>query len=109
MSNLSLDEIAMELHDFAVEQGAWSSLEDATAEQTDNFMNARLMAIVSAVGDVAKSIQTNNDPDEISKGMSCILLRTFELYAGLVEQGYTNVSLDYLFEKIAGIKNEGAH
>ena len=105
MSNLSLDDIAIELHDFAVEQGAWSSLEDATAEQVDNFISARLMSIVSAVGDVAKSVQTSNDPDEIAKNMSHILLRTFELYGGLVEQGYTQVSLDYLFDKITGVKN----
>ena len=106
MSNLSLDDIAIELHDFAVEIGAWSSLEDATEEQVDNFINARLMSIVSAAGDVAKSVQTTNDPDEIAKGMINILARTLELYGGLVEQGYTQVSLDYLIDKmIIGAKN----
>lgn len=105
MSKLSLDDIAIKLHEFAVEQGAWSSLEDATEEQVDNFINARLMSVVSAAGDVAKSVQTNNDPEEIAKGMSHILLRTFELYGGLVEHGYTQVSLDYLVDKILGLQN----
>jgi hypothetical protein len=96
----------MELHEFAVEQGAWSSLEDATEEQVDNFINARLMSIVSAVGDVAKSVQTSNDPDELAKSMLHILARTLELYGGLVEQGYTQVSLDYLIDKmITGVNN----
>lgn len=102
MSNLSLDDIAIELHDFAVEWGAWRSLEDATAEQVDHFVSSRLMSVVSAAGDLSKSVQTGNDPDKIAQHTFSILAITLELYAGLVEQGYTNVSLDYLLDKYVG-------
>jgi hypothetical protein len=39
---------------------------------------------------------------EVLTEFSDILIRTLDLYAGLVEHGYTTVSLDYAFENKTG-------
>lgn len=106
MSNLSLDDIAMELHDFAKEWGAWDSLEDATEEQIRQALISRMMVIVNSTGDLSKSVQAG-DPEDIAYYTYSILATTLELYAHLVEQGYTQVSLDYLTDKYLG-KAKGA-
>jgi NTP pyrophosphatase (non-canonical NTP hydrolase) len=96
------DDIAQDLHETAVEKGFWSVVEDATQEQTDIFMTKQLMMIVSEATEVMEAIRKNRGPEEVADEMADILIRTFDLYAGLVEHGYTHVSLDYAFEKKTG-------
>jgi NTP pyrophosphatase (non-canonical NTP hydrolase) len=99
---LMFDDIAQDLHETAVEKGFWSVVEDATQEQTDIFMTKQLMMVVSEAVEVMEAIRKNRGPEEIADEMADILIRTFDLYAGLVEHGYTAVSLDYAFEKKTG-------
>lgn len=96
------DDIAQDLHETAVEKGFWSVIEDATQEQVDIFMTKQLMMIVSEATEVMEAIRKNRGPEEVADEMADILIRTFDLYAGLVEHGYTQVSLDYAFEKKTG-------
>lgn len=99
MSNeLSFDDIATELHELAVEKGFWDVIEEATQEQVDIFMTKQLMMIVSEAVEVMEAIRKSKGPEEIADEMADILIRTFDLYAGLVEHGYTSTSLDYAFE-----------
>ena len=99
---LMFDDIAQDLHETAVEKGFWSVVEDATQEQTDIFMTKQLMMIVSEAVEVMEAIRKNRGPEEVADEMADILIRTFDLYAGLVEHGYTAVSLDYAFEQKTG-------
>lgn len=96
------DDIAQDLHETAVEKGFWSVIDDATQEQVDIFMTKQLMMIVSEATEVMEAIRKNRGPEEVADEMADILIRTFDLYAGLVEHGYTQVSLDYAFEKKTG-------
>ena len=72
-----LDDMAIELHKNAVEKGFWGSPEDHDAIN-DIFIAKQCMMIVSEV-----------------------IIRTLDLYAGMVEAGYTRLSLDQaLKEKV---------
>lgn len=87
------DSLAMELHATAVDKGFWPEDVD------DIFVTKQLMMIVSEAVEVMEAIRKDKGEDEISDEMADILIRTLDLYAGLVEHGYTKVSLDYAFTK----------
>jgi NTP pyrophosphatase (non-canonical NTP hydrolase) len=106
---LMFDEIAIELHELAVEKGFWDVIKNANQEQIDIFMTKQLMMIVSEATEVMEAIRKDKGPDAIADEMADILIRTFDLYAGLVEEGYTTVSLDYAFENKTSINKLRAH
>ena len=87
------DNLATELHATAVEKGFWPEDVD------DIFVTKQLMMIVSEAVEVMEAIRKDKGEEEIADEMADILIRTFDLYAGLVEFGYTKVSLDYAFTK----------
>lgn len=96
------DEISDHLHEVAVEKGFWDILSGSdgyTQEQADIFMTKQLMMIVSEAVEVMEAIRKSRGPEEVADEMADILIRTFDLYAGLVEYEYTHVSLDEAFEK----------
>jgi NTP pyrophosphatase (non-canonical NTP hydrolase) len=97
MIHLSLDEIAKELHDIAVEKGFWDVIKDATQEQKDIFMTKQLMMIVSEAVEVMEAIRKNRGPEEVADEMADIIIRTLDLYAGLREEEYVNGSLQVAF------------
>ena len=96
------DELAMELHETAVKKGFWKVIEDATAEQVDIFMTKQLMMIVSEVTEVMEAIRKDKGEDEIAAEFADIIIRTLDLYAGLVDNGYLTKSLDYALEEKTG-------
>lgn len=99
------DEVSKELHEVAVEKGFWNVLsgpDGYTQEQADIFMTKQLMMIVSEAVEVMEAIRKSHGPEAVADEMADILIRTFDLYAGLVEYEYTNVSLDEAFEKKTG-------
>lgn len=87
------DSLAEELHATAVDKGFWPEDVD------DIFITKQLMMIVSEAVEVMEAIRKDKGEEEIADEMADILIRTFDLYAGLVEHGYTKVSLDYAFTK----------
>ena len=91
------DSLATELHTTAVEKGFWPEDVD------DIFVTKQLMMIVSEAVEVMEAIRKDKGEAEIADEMADILIRTFDLYAGLVEHGYTKVSLDYAFEQKTNI------
>jgi NTP pyrophosphatase (non-canonical NTP hydrolase) len=91
------DDLSIELHKTAVEKGFWPEDVD------DIFITKQLMMIVSEAVEVMEAIRKDKGEAEIADEMADILIRTFDLYAGLVENGYTRVSLDYAFEQKTNI------
>jgi NTP pyrophosphatase (non-canonical NTP hydrolase) len=91
------DDLSIELHKTAVEKGFWPEDVD------DIFVTKQLMMIVSEAVEVMEAIRKDKGEAEIADEMADILIRTFDLYAGLVEHGYTRVSLDYAFEQKTNI------
>jgi NTP pyrophosphatase (non-canonical NTP hydrolase) len=91
------DNLAIELHKNATEKGFWPDLEDVD----DIFIAKQLMMIVSEVTEVMEAIRKDKGEEEITKEFADILIRTLDLYAGVVDAGYTNLSLDQaLREKV---------
>jgi NTP pyrophosphatase (non-canonical NTP hydrolase) len=89
------DDLAIELHKNAIEKGFWPEDID------DIFIAKQLMMIVSEVTEVMEAIRKDKGEEEITKEFADILIRTLDLYAGVVEAGYTRLSLDQaLKEKV---------
>lgn len=88
-----LDEMADQLHQVAKEKGFWPT------EVDDIFVTKQLMMIVSETVEVMEAIRKDKGSAAVADEMADILIRTLDLYAGLVENGYTNVSLDKALEK----------
>jgi NTP pyrophosphatase (non-canonical NTP hydrolase) len=86
--SLSLDELAKDLHATAVEKGFWPE------EVDDIFVTKQLMMIVSEAVEVMEAIRKNKGKAEVVDEMADIIIRTLDLYAGLVEYDYTDISLD---------------
>ena len=92
-----LDNLAVELHKNAVIKGFWPEQEDVD----DIFITKQLMMIVSEAVEVMEAIRKDKGEEEITKEFADIIIRTLDLYAGVVEAGYTRLSLDQaLREKV---------
>jgi len=88
-----LDDLAIKLHEVAVEKGFWDQDID------DIFVSKQLMMIVSEVVEVLEAVRKDKGEEEIAKEFADIIIRTLDLYVGMVEAGYTKVSLDYAFDE----------
>jgi NTP pyrophosphatase (non-canonical NTP hydrolase) len=88
-----LDELSMKLHKTAIEKGFWPEDVD------DIFIAKQCMMIVSEVTEVVEAVRKDKGEEEISKEMADIIIRTLDLYAGMVEAGYTKISLDYAMKE----------
>jgi NTP pyrophosphatase (non-canonical NTP hydrolase) len=86
------DELAEQLHTTAVEKGFWPE------EIDDIFVAKQCMMIVSEVTEVMEAVRKDKGEEEIAKEFADIIIRTLDLYAGMVEAGYTKISLDYAMD-----------
>jgi NTP pyrophosphatase (non-canonical NTP hydrolase) len=92
-----LDDMAIELHKNAVIKGFWPEVEDVD----DIFVAKQFMMIVSEVVEAMEAVRKDKGEEEISKEFADILIRTLDLYAGMVEAGYTRLSLDDILNQKA--------
>ena len=89
------DDLAIDLHKTAVQKGFWPEAEDVD----DIFIAKQCMMIVSEVTEVMEAVRKDKGEEESAKEVADILIRTLDLYAGMVEAGYTKISLDYAIEE----------
>ena len=92
------DQLAIDLHKIAVEKGFWGNSEDHDVVN-DIFIAKQCMMIVSEVTEVMEAVRKDKGGEEIAKEFADIIIRTLDLYAGMVEAGYTKISLDNAFEE----------
>lgn len=83
----SLDSMAKEIHTTAVEKGFWPDRVD------DIFIAKQLMMIVSETVEVMEAIRKDKGKQEVADEMADILIRTLDLYQGLVDNGYVEQEL----------------
>ena len=95
-----LDNLADQLHETAVSKGFWPEDID------DIFIAKQCMMIVSEVTEMMEAIRKDKGEEEIAMETADILIRTLDLYAGLVKAGYTTISLDYILQEKAKINKE---
>jgi NTP pyrophosphatase (non-canonical NTP hydrolase) len=87
------NEMGNELHVAATEKGFWPKKVD------DIFITKQLMMIVSEAVEVMEAIRKDKGKDAVADEMADIIIRTLDLYAGLQEHGYTEITLDDAIEK----------
>lgn len=87
------DELAEEIHKNAVDKGFW----DRTVDPI--FVAKQMMMIVSEVSEAMEAVRKEMDPEQISDEFADIIIRTLDLYAGMVEAGYVKKSLDYAIKE----------
>jgi NTP pyrophosphatase (non-canonical NTP hydrolase) len=87
MIQLSLDGMAKELHEVAVEKGFWPDKVD------DIFITKQLMMIVSEAVEVMEAIRKDKGKQEVADEMADIIIRTLDLYQGLKDNGYVDGEL----------------
>tara|TARA_R110000868_G_scaffold235185_3_gene488900 strand:+ start:650 stop:973 length:324 start_codon:yes stop_codon:yes gene_type:complete len=95
-----LDEMAEHLHQVATEKGFWPEVVD------DIFITKQLMMVVSEAVEVMEAIRKDKGKVEIADEMADIIIRTLDLYAGLVENDYTDISLDQALENKVNFNKE---
>jgi NTP pyrophosphatase (non-canonical NTP hydrolase) len=83
----SLDNMAKEIHNTAVEKGFWPEKVD------DIFITKQLMMIVSEAVEVMEAIRKDKGKQEVADEMADIIIRTLDLYQGLVDNGYVDQEL----------------
>jgi NTP pyrophosphatase (non-canonical NTP hydrolase) len=83
----SLDIMAKDIHSTAVEKGFWPDKVD------DIFITKQLMMIVSEAVEVMEAIRKDKGKQEVADEMADIIIRTLDLYQGLVDSGYIDQEL----------------
>jgi NTP pyrophosphatase (non-canonical NTP hydrolase) len=83
----SLDIMSKEIHTTAVEKGFWPDKVD------DIFITKQLMMIVSEAVEVMEAIRKDKGKQEVADEMADIIIRTLDLYQGLVDNGYVDQGL----------------
>ena len=86
------DTLAKELHENALDKGFWPQDVD------DIFIAKQCMMIVSEVTELMEAVRKDKGEDEIVAEFSDIIIRTLDLYAGMVGNGYLNKSLEEAFD-----------
>jgi NTP pyrophosphatase (non-canonical NTP hydrolase) len=89
------DQLAIDLHKIAVDKGFWGTTDDVD----DIFIAKQCMMIVSEVTEVMEAVRKDKGGEEIAKEFADIIIRTLDLYAGMVDAGYTKESLDYILKQ----------
>ena len=89
--SLSFDGHAREVHKNAVEKGFWSDRVD------DIFIAKQCMMIVSEVTELMEAIRKDRGKEEVAHETADILIRTLDLWQGMVEHGYAEGSLQAAF------------
>lgn len=87
------DKLAEDIHKNAVSKGFWDRPADPI------FVAKQMMMIVSEVVEAMESLRKEMDPDDMSDEFADIIIRTLDLYAGMVEAGYMTKSLDYAIKE----------
>jgi NTP pyrophosphatase (non-canonical NTP hydrolase) len=83
----TLDDMGKDIHNTAVEKGFWPEKVD------DIFIAKQLMMIVSEAVEVMEAVRKDKGRQEVSEEMADIVIRTLDLYQGLVDNGYVETSL----------------
>jgi NTP pyrophosphatase (non-canonical NTP hydrolase) len=79
--------MAKDIHSVAVEKGFWPDKVD------DIFITKQLMMIVSEAVEVMEAIRKDKGKQEVADEMADIIIRTLDLYQGLVDNGYVDQEL----------------
>lgn len=87
----TMDTWAKEIHKTAQEKGFWP-------EQVDDiFIAKQCMMIVSEATELMEAIRKDRGKEEVAKETADILIRTLDLWQGMLNNGYVEGSLQATF------------
>lgn len=87
---MNFDQWAEEIHRTSVEKGFW----EPNNEDTHTIFYLKQIAMIhSECSEVLEAIRKEKGEDQVVEELADILIRTLDLYQGLVEDGYTKISL----------------
>jgi NTP pyrophosphatase (non-canonical NTP hydrolase) len=90
-----IDELAFEIHSNAIDKGFWE------ANNGLIFYMKQIAMIHSEATEVLEAMRKEGGSDSVVKELADIIIRTLDLWAGLVRDGYTNKSIEEsLVEKV---------
>jgi NTP pyrophosphatase (non-canonical NTP hydrolase) len=99
MNTVNLDAESKRLHDNAVDKGFW---EPNNQETHTIFYLKQIAMIHSECSEVLEAIRKSKGDRQVVEELADIIIRTLDLYWGLKEDGYTDISLhDTYMEKTA--------
>jgi NTP pyrophosphatase (non-canonical NTP hydrolase) len=84
---IDIDDLANSLHNTAKEKGFWDDNNGII------FYLKQLMMVTTEVAEVAEAMRKSEGDRAVVRELADIIIRTLDLYAGLVEDGYTKESL----------------
>lgn len=82
-----LAQMSSDIHNIAVEKGFWNH------EVDDIFITKQLMMIVSEAVEVMEAVRKDHGKDAVAEEMADIVIRTLDLYEGLLDHGYVDEPL----------------
>lgn len=88
---VTMDIWSKQIHETAVEKGFWPE------EVDDIFIAKQCMMIVSEVTELMEAIRKDKGTEEVAKETADILIRTFDLWQGMLDNGYVEGSLQATF------------
>ena len=99
MNTVNLDAESKRLHDNAVDKGFW----EPNKEETHTIFYLKQIAMIhSECSEVLEAIRKSKGDRQVVEELADIIIRTLDLYWGLKEDGYTDISLhDTYMEKTA--------
>jgi NTP pyrophosphatase (non-canonical NTP hydrolase) len=100
---IDLDQLADDLHSNAVEKGFW---EPNTPENRTVFYLKQLAMVHSEVSEVLEAIRKEKGDDKVVEELADILIRVLDLYGGMIEDGYTILSLEGILLEKAQINTD---
>ena len=84
---INIDDLANSLHNTAKEKGFWDDNNGII------FYLKQLMMVTTEVAEVAEAMRKSQGDRAVVRELADVIIRTLDLYAGLVEDGYTKESL----------------
>ena len=100
---INLDDLAFDLHANAVQKGFW---EPNTPENRTVFYLKQLAMIHSEVSETLEAIRKEKGDDKVVEELADILIRVLDLFGGMVDDEYTELSLESILLEKARINTE---
>lgn len=88
-----LDGLSSFLHETAVEKGFWNNEVDV------NFVLSKLALVHSEVSEVLEAVRKSMGEEVVVEEMADIIIRLLDLYAGMVDAGMVETSIDDALSK----------
>ena len=103
MPTIDLDAVAFETHENAIQKGFW----DPNNKDTHTIFYLKQLAMIhSEVSEVLEAIRKEKGDDKVVEELADIIIRTLDLYWGLVEDGYTGYSIQGIMEEKTAYNRE---